>query len=128
MGFMLPANVKCTAEECSRTVEMARDLHPILGNPRSVSDRARIFQALGNETRLQILGLLVVREMCVCNLVAALGTAASTLAHHLRMLEEAGLVSARQDGKYTLYTLNEAPLRQHHVLDEQVVHEVEASR
>jgi DNA-binding transcriptional ArsR family regulator len=77
---------------------------------------------------VQILGLLVVREMCVCNLVAALGTAASTLAHHLTILEEAGLVSARQDGKYTLYTLNEAPLRQHHVLDEQVVHEVEEGK
>jgi len=118
MATLLPANVKCTAEECRRTVEMARALHPILDDPRAVADRARIFQALGNETRLQILGLLSVREMCVCNLVAALGGAASTVAHHLRMLEDAGLITARQEGKFTLYSLDEAPLRHHRVFDQ----------
>ena len=111
-------HMKYTAEECQRATEMARALHPILRDPRSVADRARVFQALGNETRLQILGLLSVRETCVCNLVKALGGALSTVAHHLRMLEEAGLVSARQEGKFTLYALNEAPLLQHRVFDE----------
>jgi DNA-binding transcriptional ArsR family regulator len=117
MATLLPANVKCTAEECHRTVEMAHSLHPILGDPSAVADRARVFQAMGSETRLQILGLLSVREMCVCNLVAALGTAASTLAHHLRMLEDAGLITARRDGKFTLYALNEAPLQRHRALE-----------
>ncbi len=117
MARVLPVNVKCTAEECERTVGMARNLHPILGEPRAISDRARVFQALGNETRLQILGLLFVRDMCACNLAGALGTAGSTLAHHLRMLEDAGLVSARQEGKFTIYALNESPLRQHSALD-----------
>ncbi len=117
MARVLPVNVKCTAEECERTVAMARDLHPILDDLRAVSDRARVFQALGNETRLQILGLLSVRDMCACNLVEALDIAGSTLAHHLRMLEDAGLVSARQEGKFTIYALNETPLRQHRVLD-----------
>lgn len=119
MATLLPANVKCTAEECRLTVEMARALHPILGDPPSVGDRARLFQALGNETRLQILGLLSVREMCGCNLVAALGGAASTVAHHLRMLKDAGLVTVRQEGKFTLYALNEVPLQHHRVFDQQ---------
>ncbi len=118
MARVLPVNVKCTAEECERTVAMARKLHPILGDLRAVSDRARVFQALGNETRLQIMGLLSVRDMCACNLAEALGAAGSTLAHHLRMLEDAGLVSARQEGKFTIYALNEPPLRQHRALDE----------
>lgn len=114
---MLPVNVKCSADECRRTVEVARDLHPIVGDQSAVAHRARVFQALGNETRLQILGLLSVREMCVCNIVAALGAASSTLAHHLRMLEEAGLISAKQEGKFTLYTVDEALLQEHRVFD-----------
>jgi len=112
-----PIKMRWTDEECQQAMERARALHPILSDPRALAERARIFHALGNETRLQILGLLSLQEMCVCNLVAAVGGAASTLAHHLRMLEEAGLIRARQEGKFTLYALNDAPIRQHRAFE-----------
>jgi len=75
-----------------------------------IAQRARLFQALGNETRLHILGLLSVQDMCVCDIVEALGGSASTIAHHLWMLEEAGLITCRREGKFTIYSLNEEPL------------------
>jgi len=113
----LTSHVKYSAEECRRVAELARTLNPILGDPNAIAERARIFQALGNETRLQILGLLSVRETCVCNIVKVLGGAASTIAHHLRMLEDAGLITAKQDGKFTIYALNEAILIKHRVFE-----------
>ncbi len=118
MGNDRPIGVKCTPEECRRIAGKVQTVYPILDDREAMTERARLFQALGNETRLQILALLSMQEMCVCNLVAALGGAASTVAHHLRMLEDAGLVKARQEGKFTLYELNDAPLRQHRVFSE----------
>ena len=123
MATANPPGIKCTAEECGQVIERIRVLYPMLSDHDATAERARIFHALGNEKRLQILALLSVRQLCVCNLVAALGGAASTVAHHLRILEEAGLIMARQEGKFTLYPLDEAILRQYRVFDESLSQE-----
>jgi len=107
--------IKCTPEECRLIGERVRAAFPVLEDERALAERARAFQALGNETRLQILAMLSVQEMCACNLVSALGVAASTLAHHLRTLEDAGLIRSRQEGKFTLYELDLAAVARYRV-------------
>jgi DNA-binding transcriptional ArsR family regulator len=109
--------VKCTPEECSRVAKKAMKLHPALKDPAIIAERARVFQALGNEMRLKILGLLAVRELCVCDVVTAVDGAASTIVHHLRMLEDAGVIRSREEGKFTLYSLNIELLRRHRIFD-----------
>ena len=111
------AKLRCTPEECSRIAKKATKLHPALKDPAIIAERARIFQALGNEIRLKILGLLAVQELCVCDIVSAVGGAASTIAHHLRMLEDAGVIGSREEGKFTLYSLNVEVLRKHRIFD-----------
>lgn len=107
----------CTADECRRIAKKAIELHPVLQDPTRITERARLFQALGNETRLKIVGLFAVRELCVCDIGAALKMPASTLAHHLRMLEEASVIARREDGKFTLYSLQVEVLRKHRVFE-----------
>jgi DNA-binding transcriptional ArsR family regulator len=108
---------KCTTEECRRIAKTARTNHVILADETLIVKRARLFKALGNETRLRILGLLSVQEMCACDIVETLEGAASTIAHHLRMLEDGGLISSRRVGKFTLYSLNDEILKQHRVFN-----------
>ena len=67
-----------------------------------------IFKALGDETRLKILHMLERRDMCVCELVAALGAAQPTMSHHLKVLEHAGLVARIKHGKWVFYGLKKA--------------------
>jgi ArsR family transcriptional regulator, arsenate/arsenite/antimonite-responsive transcriptional repressor len=67
---------------------------------------ARIFQALSDETRLQIVELLSVGECCVCDLQTALGAYQSRLSFHLKKLKDAGLVSDRKEGRWVHYSLN----------------------
>jgi ArsR family transcriptional regulator len=67
---------------------------------------ARLFQALSDETRLQILERLRAGERCVCELTDALDAAQSRLSFHLKVLKEAGLVSDRREGRWMYYTLN----------------------
>lgn len=68
--------------------------------------RARIFKAFCDENRLSILKLLEGGEMCACRLLDELAIGQSTLSHHMRILCDAGVVSARREGKWTHYSLN----------------------
>jgi ArsR family transcriptional regulator len=67
---------------------------------------ARIFRALGDETRLDIITCLADGEECVCNLTDALETGQSRLSFHLKTLKEAGIVRDRREGRWVYYSLN----------------------
>jgi DNA-binding transcriptional ArsR family regulator len=67
--------------------------------------KAKCFKALADSTRLRILGLLSVREMCVCEVMVALDLTQPTASHHLGILENVGLVRCRKVGKWVFYSL-----------------------
>lgn len=85
-----------------------------LTDEQELKQRALFFQALGNETRLKILAMLAVQELCACDIAKAVGGAATTIAYHL-MLEEAGLITSREMSRFTFDTLNREPLEKHRV-------------
>jgi predicted transcriptional regulator len=63
------------------------------------------FKALSDANRLKILGLLATRPQTVEQLAAALNLGASTVSHHLSRLSDAGLVSAKAESYYSVYSL-----------------------
>ncbi len=63
------------------------------------------FKALADANRLKLIGLLAQKESSVEELSAILDISASTVSHHLAKLAEIGLVSARAEGYYSIYTL-----------------------
>lgn len=65
----------------------------------------QVFFGLADKTRLMILQLLADEELCSCEIMAALGLTEPTTSHHLGILERAGLVAARRDGKWVFYRL-----------------------
>lgn len=70
----------------------------------------KIFSALAEEKRLKILILLTIREMCNCELTAATKSTQPNLTYHIKILENAGLVTHRKQGKYRYYSLSENAL------------------
>ena len=72
-------------------------------------DMARFFLALSNETRLTLLYLLKEREVCVCELVEALGQPQPKISQHLALLRRVSVVEARREGKWMHYRLTEPP-------------------
>ena len=70
--------------------------------------RVQIFKALGDETRLRIMGLLIDgEELCVCDIMAALDLPQSTVSRHLSNLRNAGLVVDRRQGVWMNYRINQ---------------------
>lgn len=73
-----------------------------------------LFKALGDATRLRILGLLLTGEVCVCDIHESLKIPQPKASRHLAYLRKAGLVATRRDGlwiHYRLDTLDDAVLR-----------------
>ena len=79
-------------------------------NPSNEQDLVEFFKALGEPNRLRIVGLLSQRAHTVEQLGTALGIGVSTVSHHLARLARAGLVSARTESYYNLYTLEAGAL------------------
>jgi ArsR family transcriptional regulator len=69
---------------------------------------AAAFRALGDPVRLRLLGLLLAEgdaAVCACDLTEPLARSQPTVSHHLKVLREAGLVSATRRGTNMLYTV-----------------------
>jgi ArsR family transcriptional regulator len=68
-------------------------------------DLSRFFQALGDTTRLRLLNLMGEQEVCVCYFVEILGAPQPKISRHLAYLRNAGIVSARREGKWMHYRI-----------------------
>lgn len=73
----------------------------------AVRPLTRAFRALGDETRVRIVALLVHGELCVCHLEAALGLSQPNCSRQLGILKAAGIVDSRRDGTWVYYRLTE---------------------
>jgi len=65
----------------------------------------RVMKALSDPGRIAIIKLLSQKELCVCELTAILGLAQPTVSKHLRILDEAELVTYRKEGPWINYRL-----------------------
>lgn len=83
-----------------RTIQLARI------DEGKVFAAAQAHKALSDETRLKILAYLEAGELCVCELFGALKMPQSTVSHHLFLLQIAGLVRSRKQGRWVLYSIN----------------------
>jgi ArsR family transcriptional regulator, arsenate/arsenite/antimonite-responsive transcriptional repressor len=72
-----------------------------------VREFIKVMKALSDPSRVKVVKMLQRREMCVCEIQEALGLAQSTVSKHLRILEEAGLVTFRKDGLWVNYRLSD---------------------
>ena len=73
-------------------------------------DAAAICKALGDSNRLQIMKRLSTGEICAGKLLEQFRITQPTLSHHMKVLCECGLVTARKEGKWSHYSLNRKTL------------------
>ncbi|MDW7774441.1 MAG: metalloregulator ArsR/SmtB family transcription factor [Desulfobulbaceae bacterium] len=67
----------------------------------------KVMKALSDRNRVKIIKMLQGREMCVCEMRAALELAQPSVSKHLKILEEAGLVESRKEGLWVNYRVPE---------------------
>jgi ArsR family transcriptional regulator len=75
--------------------------------PSSMLAKAEVLKALGDETRLRIIGLLTHSELCVCDIMAVLDIPQSTVSRHLAYLKNTGWIDGNRKGVWRYYALTE---------------------
>jgi ArsR family transcriptional regulator len=82
------------------------DVAPQCGTEPVSAEVARaLLRALAEPIRLEVIEALAGGERCVCDLTSELGLAQSKLSFHLKVLKQAGLITAREEGRWVYYTL-----------------------
>lgn len=70
-----------------------------------MKDFLKVAKALSDPNRVKILKMLQHKRMCVCEIQALLSIAQPSVSKHLKILENAGLVSSEKDGLWVDYFL-----------------------
>ncbi|MBT9168253.1 MAG: HTH-type transcriptional repressor CzrA [Syntrophomonadaceae bacterium] len=73
---------------------------------------AKVFKALSEPKRAMIVEMLSCGELCACMILEKFKISQSTLSHHMKLLRECRLVKARNEGKWTYYSLDEETIRE----------------
>lgn len=81
---------------------------PVHNQASNLIENALMFKALGDETRLRMLGLLAQGELCVCDIMEVLQLPQSTASRHLSYLKNAKWIIGTRRGKWMYYQLNES--------------------
>jgi ArsR family transcriptional regulator, arsenate/arsenite/antimonite-responsive transcriptional repressor len=95
--------------ECCATDGRSRTLPGTAAQARAVA----VFKALADSTRLQIFSLVAARPepICVCDIVSRFHLRQPTISHHLKVLRDAGLVTATRRGTWSYYAVDPRGLR-----------------
>ena len=67
----------------------------------------KVFRAAADLTRLRILKLLAGGELCIGEIMLALKKPQSSISHNLSILEDAGLIKERKEGKWCRYRISD---------------------
>ena len=72
-----------------------------------MKDLAQFFKALSDETRLQIIALLLMKEeLCVCDIENVLELTQSKASRHLRYLMNSGVLTDQRKNIWVYYSIN----------------------
>jgi ArsR family transcriptional regulator len=69
--------------------------------------RAKIFKALADPIRLEIIEFLRGGEKCVCEIVPSMGIIQPLVSRHMKILKDCGLVNDRKEGNRRLYSITD---------------------
>ena len=100
----------CPAKDVAKYAQELREIIDQVADKRTVKMESRFFKALADETRIKILKLLSLRRMCVCEIMVALDLTQPTASHHLRILENVGIVKDERKGKWIFYSIANSKL------------------
>lgn len=67
---------------------------------------AKIFKALSDPKRVQIIDMLSDGEKCACTLLEHFQITQPTLSHDMKLLIDSDVIKSRRDGQRTFYSIN----------------------
>ena len=70
-----------------------------------VIDLSELFKIFADSTRIKIINILLIEELCVNDIAEKINVSQSAVSHQLRLLKQAKLVKYRKEGQTIYYSL-----------------------
>jgi len=102
---LMDSGLRGTCRPSERMSQLKKKVNRV--DPLAIKRLEQVFFSYADKTRLMILELLADEELCSCEIMAALGLTEPTTSHHIGILERAGLVKSRREGKWVFYRLTD---------------------
>ena len=80
----------------------------LIGKQEHIETAARALKAISHPLRLKILCVVGGEEICVQDIVDAVGTSQSNISQHLAILREKGILTCRKDANRVYYRVGDA--------------------
>jgi ArsR family transcriptional regulator len=93
---------------------------PNINHLKALTD---FYKVIGDLTRIRILSVLSIRELCVCDIAAILEMTKSAISHQLKTLRLAKLVKFRRQGKEIYYSLDDEHIK--NIINQGLTHVLE---
>jgi ArsR family transcriptional regulator len=97
---------------CNDFLEHNKSIIEKIENDPDFNKQLKIHNALSNNKRFLIIKILEEKPMCTCALAKLFDTTDGAITHHLKILEEAGLIIGKKQGYYTIYYTKESLIEQ----------------
>jgi len=76
-----------------------------------MNNKVKFFKALGDETRLQIVGYLLMTDHCACDFTSGINKDQTTISRHLKILVEAEILKSEKEGRNVIYSIRDGNVR-----------------
>ncbi|NHJ33536.1 MAG: winged helix-turn-helix transcriptional regulator, partial [Asgard group archaeon] len=93
-------------EEKTTTQEYLKEIKVLVEDIQKqaeFNEKLDLYSALGNKIRFTMVQLLDQKPLCTCVLAEVLNLKESTISHHLKILEKAGLIIGLKKGSFVSY-------------------------
>lgn len=97
-------------DKCEETVvhpEIVEKLKKELLTESNSYNLAEFFKIFGDQTRIKIIQLLSLQELCVCDIATILNISQSATSHQLKILRQFGVAKPRKEGKMIFYSISD---------------------
>src|SRR6187431_2929151 len=114
VGYLEPGTsiVNQLFEYTNSNEEAVLSCDVMVSKPMSPEERAKVFKALADPRRVEIVELLAKGSQCGTLIAEALGISVALLCHHWEVLVDAGLLKKERQGQLRVCSLDAARLRE----------------
>ncbi|WZL75004.1 metalloregulator ArsR/SmtB family transcription factor [Clostridiaceae bacterium 35-E11] len=79
-----------------------------------------MFKAIADENRLKILKILSQGKLCACDILENMDLSQPTVSHHLKILQQAGLITVEKKGRWNYYSIIDEKIEEMQTLLESI--------
>ena len=101
-------------DKCEETIihlDIVEKLKKEMLSEQKSYNLSEFFKIFGDLTRIRIIQLLCLQELCVCDIATILNITQSATSHQLKILRQFGVAKPKKDGKMMYYSISDEHIK-----------------